>query len=121
MQIYNGKFGGGKIMLNPLGLINDGFMELTFVRGNIGAAWALYQFVRPGGRMAYESCFVNYRCRSVKIINRQKVDGMAVQQDINIDGEDLTFNNFAKYRVLPSSLDLIVDCYLLSTKYFLYG
>jgi hypothetical protein len=30
MHIYNGKFGGGRIMLNPIGLINDGYMELVY-------------------------------------------------------------------------------------------
>ena len=29
-MIYNGKFGGGKIMLNPLGILNDGLMELVY-------------------------------------------------------------------------------------------
>ena len=29
--------------------------------------------------------------------------------DINIDGEDVTFTNFAKYEVLKGELDVIVD------------
>lgn len=33
MHIYNGKFGGGRIMLNPIGLINDGYMELNYMKG----------------------------------------------------------------------------------------
>jgi hypothetical protein len=45
LQIYNGKFGGGRIMLNPLGLINDGLMELCFRTGNVGALFALYLFI----------------------------------------------------------------------------
>jgi diacylglycerol kinase family enzyme len=33
LQIYNGKYGGGRIMLNPIGLINDGFMEFVYYEG----------------------------------------------------------------------------------------
>ena len=38
MQIYNGKFGGGRIMLNPIGLINDGYMELILLKDVWGGA-----------------------------------------------------------------------------------
>jgi hypothetical protein len=37
------------------------------------------------------------------------LDGKKIPQDINIDGEDLMFTNFAKYEVLPSELEVIVD------------
>ena len=97
-------------MLNPLGLINDGYMDLVFYPGTITAFFALYMFILPGGRMSYDPGFRCYRCKSAKIVNKQKgADGEYVTQDINIDGEDLTFNKFAKYTVLPNSLDLIVD------------
>ena len=40
MQVYNGKFAGGRIMLNPIGLINDGYMELLYYgKKSFGAAW----------------------------------------------------------------------------------
>jgi len=32
-MVYTGKFGGGRIMLNPMGVINDGMIELGFVKG----------------------------------------------------------------------------------------
>jgi hypothetical protein len=35
--------------------------------------------------------------------------GKKVTQDINIDGEDLRFTNFAKWEILPSELEIIVD------------
>ena len=41
-----------------------------------------------------------------------------MQQDINIDGEDLEFHNFAKYEVLPSELEVIVDLeYIINKTY----
>lgn len=30
VMVNNGKYGGGRIMLNPLGFINDGYFELIF-------------------------------------------------------------------------------------------
>lgn len=49
-----------------------------------------------------------------------KVDenGKKVLQDINIDGEDLEFRNFAKYEVMPSELEVIVDLeYIINKTY----
>jgi hypothetical protein len=34
MMVNNGKFGGGRMILNALGLINDGFFEFIFYHGN---------------------------------------------------------------------------------------
>ena len=51
------------------------------------------------------------RCKNVKIKNK-KIDpatNALEPQDVNIDGEDLIFNNFIKYEVLPSSIEVIVD------------
>jgi hypothetical protein len=33
MMVNNGKFGGGRILLNPLGIMNDGHFELAFYKG----------------------------------------------------------------------------------------
>ena len=110
LQIYNGKFGGGRIILNPLGLINDGYMELVYRPGLFNAAFAIYMFCLPGGVMCYDEGFTCFRAKQAKIINKMKdKDGNMIEQDINIDGEDLTFKNFAKYTVLPSCIDIIVD------------
>jgi hypothetical protein len=35
--------------------------------------------------------------------------GNFITQDINIDGEDLQFDRFAKYTVLEGALEVIVD------------
>jgi hypothetical protein len=29
-MVNNGKYGGGRIMLNPIGFMNDGYFELIF-------------------------------------------------------------------------------------------
>ena len=33
--LYNGKFGGGSMLLSPFSIINDGFCELSYYTGNI--------------------------------------------------------------------------------------
>lgn len=72
MQIYNGKYGGGRIMLNPMGMINDGLMEFCFRRGHVNAMFAIYLFLQPGGRMCYDPGFNIYRCKKAKVINKMK-------------------------------------------------
>ena len=42
--VYNGKSGGGRIMLNPLGMINDGYFELGFVSDRFSASTAMQLF-----------------------------------------------------------------------------
>ena len=44
LQIYNGKFGGGKINLNPLGILNDGLMELVYRANFVTASHAINLF-----------------------------------------------------------------------------
>ena len=108
MQIYNGKFGGGRIMLNPIGLINDGYMELVYLSKVLGGinypykALSIFGGAKNGGTQFYDNDFVCVRCKHVKLTNKTfGPDGKKVQQDINIDGEDLVFTNFAKWEVLP--------------------
>jgi len=31
MCVYNGKFGGGGLLLSPLGVINDGLLDICYV------------------------------------------------------------------------------------------
>ena len=49
--------------------------------------------------MFYDTGFTCYRCKKAKIINKKlQRDGISKQpMDINIDGEDLVFTDFAKY------------------------
>ena len=45
MMIYNGKTGGGRIILNPIGMINDGFMEMVYRPEYVGPYSAINLFV----------------------------------------------------------------------------
>lgn len=77
MQIYNGKFGGGRIMLNPIGLINDGYMELVYMKEVIEGklrypykTLGMFQGAKSGGTQFYDNDFVCYRCKSLKLTNK---------------------------------------------------
>lgn len=54
--IYNAKYGGGRMMLNPLAIINDGYFELLFYPGVIGFASAIKLFdgAKSGGTHIYD-------------------------------------------------------------------
>ena len=62
-------------MLNPLGIINDGYMEFTYFKGLLSTLYAIYLFLWPGGVFCYEKNFEIFRVKQAKIINKMK-DGM---------------------------------------------
>lgn len=98
MSLYNGKYGGGGIMLNPFGMINDGFLELNFRTGYLSASTSIYMFLQPGGRMCYDRGFNIYRCKQAKVTNKLRDNsGQPINQHINIDGEDFYFDNYFKF------------------------
>ena len=74
--LYNGKFGGGGMLLNPLGYINDGYAELFFIPGSVkfGTGLDIFDDVKKGSEiMVYDeknlgSTFV--RGKTFKLINK---------------------------------------------------
>ena len=97
--------------MNPLGVLNDGLMELVYRTGYVSASGAINLFFQPHGKLIYDENFRIIRCKNVKIVNK-KIDPATNElepQDVNIDGEDLIFKNYIKYEVMPSSIDVIVD------------
>ena len=36
MTVFNGKHGGGRMVLNPMAIINDGFFEVLYYNGLMG-------------------------------------------------------------------------------------
>ena len=61
-------------MLNPLGLINDGLMELVFYKQILGVQSALNLFkgTKSGGVQFYDNNFTCYRAKNVKLTNFSK-------------------------------------------------
>lgn len=96
-MVYNGKFGGGRIMLNPLGMMNDGYFEAVSWKNRFSFSTALTVFsqAKNGATQAYDPEFVSVRAKKLKLSNKkqEEINGehRYVPQDVNIDGEDLIF------------------------------
>ncbi len=54
--VYNAKYGGGRMLLNPLAILNDGFFEFIFFKNLIGfgAAMKLFDGAKNGGTQIYD-------------------------------------------------------------------
>ena len=74
MLIYNGKYGGGRMLLNPLGILNDGYFEMLFWKNLIGfrAAMKLFDGAKKGGTFIYDNNGIVYRTKKVRLINKSK-------------------------------------------------
>lgn len=44
ITVWNGKYGGGDSMLNPLGIVNDGLFELIYYQGLVGTKTIIEMF-----------------------------------------------------------------------------
>lgn len=62
-HIYNGRFGGGGMILNPFGIINDGLMEFVYFGKSLPRWRAMYLFSLPGGKMFVDPDFTIFRCK----------------------------------------------------------
>ena len=59
MLLYNGKFGGGRMLLNPMAIINDGHFEFYYLKNFIGFTPAIKLFggAKKGGLHIYNNDF----------------------------------------------------------------
>lgn len=95
---YNGKYGGQKI-LNPLGMVNDGVIELMYFDGLVGLAKAfkLFDQAENGGTHIYDPEAKCVRVENLRVVNKSRDCEF---QDFSIDGEALKFKKFAKTTVM---------------------
>ena len=72
MSIYNGKFGGGGMMQNPMGFINDGLFELVFNNQIMGKSKSvkLLDESKKGGIQIYCPLLDYYRCKNLILVNK---------------------------------------------------
>ena len=75
MMVYNGSCGGGRIMLNPLAVINDGKFELVFSETHLDLKTIMNMFkgTKEGGIQIYNNQNVVYRIRKLHLINKSKI------------------------------------------------
>ena len=115
-MVYNGKFGGGRIMLNPLAYMNDGYFEAVTWKNRFSFSTALDLFsqAKNGATQVYDDESGVIRAKKVKLINKKTEDDANgqksfVPQDVNIDGEDLIFRKQITYECIPQHLEVMVD------------
>ena len=90
---FTGKYGGKGFLLNPAGIVNDGYIDLMIVSKKLG----ILEFphfmdlaLKKGGAHAYERGAHFYRGTSFKIVNKNNNDNNQVKTHcFNVDGEDL--------------------------------
>ena len=60
MLVFNGKFGGERIMINPMGILNDGLMELIYLDGLASTKFAfnLFDGAKKGATHFYDNKLV---------------------------------------------------------------
>ena len=57
LMVYSAKYGGGRIILNPHGLINDGLFELIYLKNLVGFGpiSKLFDGSKKGGIQVYDN------------------------------------------------------------------
>lgn len=74
ITVWNGKYGGGDAMFNPLGIVNDGLFELVYYQNLIGTKRmiGIFDEAKNGGTQMYDNNFECYRAKNLKIVNKSK-------------------------------------------------
>ena len=74
-MVYNGSCGGGRIMLNPLAVVNDGKFELVFSENNLDLKTIMNFFkgTKEGGTQIYDNINRVYRIKKLNLINKSRV------------------------------------------------
>ena len=99
-----GKHGGNDCLLNPIGVVNDGLIELLIVKGRVGAGTMIRymnQSTKEGGVQIYDENLETVRGRSFKLVSKRPQVGAKGANNpphiFAIDGEVLYFQNTLKY------------------------
>ena len=105
-----GQHGGNGVLLNPLGIVNDGLSELIFIRGRPGIS-GMMKFMddatKGGGVHCYDKSFSFMRGQSFKVVPKRDTTGQP--HVYAIDGEVLYFSKFIKYDTVPGAIEVLVD------------
>ena len=100
LMCLSGKHGGNGCLLNPIGVINDGLIELLVVKGRVGpAAMVRYmnQSTKEGGIHVYDKDVSIVRGHTFKLVSKRKSTPETPPHVLAIDGEVLYFKDTLKY------------------------
>jgi diacylglycerol kinase family enzyme len=91
---------------SPLSIINDGLIELLFIRGRPGRS-GMHKILYDS-RIAYDKNVQVLRGESFKIVSKREVSKNSPHIFV-IDGEILSFQKFVKFESVPEALEVLVD------------
>ena len=102
VMLFNGKFGGGGMILDPFACMNDGLVDLTWLhdetqQGLLGVADILGKAKSKGGAQIFDRTSTYIRGRKIKITfngvkGKTEPQGSGWGQQIfGLDGEDLRY------------------------------
>jgi hypothetical protein len=112
---FAGKYGGNGFLLNHMGVINDGYLEIMAVTQRYGfkqLAEMMDKSIKLGGTQGYDPNIVQFRGLTAKIEYKDHSKNNTKQKLLHyyvIDGEDLFYENFVKFEVEKQGLEVIVD------------
>lgn len=113
-------------MINPMGYTNDGQFELIFLKdlAGFGPMTKLFDGTQKGGIQVYDDTLQIYRTNKLKLINKSTVVDKTTKQEsvssqnINIDGEDLSFKKSVIYEMMHQELEVIADVQQLLDEWY---
>lgn len=145
MQVSNGKYSNGGMIINPFAAINDGLIDITWIsdpawQGTFGVTRVMSDARGQGGIQAYQGHSTYVRGRKIRIdVPQPEVaqpeleltpdDGAEgtparaerPKQIIVIDGEALMYENSISWEIFPNNIEILLDdSIFLTNKTFSY-
>lgn len=133
MQVSNGKYSNGGMIINPFAAINDGLIDITWIsdpawQGTFGVTRVMSDARGQGGIQAYQGHSTYVRGRKIRIDVPQPevaqpeleltpddaAEGTAggverPKQIIVIDGEALMYESSITWEVFPNNIEILLD------------
>lgn len=99
----------GAMVLNPFGIINDGLLDVCWVKDpnefGLGGVGRMLDAGAKGGLGVYMEGAIKYtRGKHYRIENNREAELL-----FNIDGEDWNFNNYVKLETIPNGIEYLFD------------
>lgn len=117
VMLFNGKFTGGGMIVDPFACMNDGLVDITWLhdeskQGLIGVADLLGKAKDKGGAQIFDRTSTYMRGRKIKI-TFEGVKGRTIQnnakQIFGIDGEDLRFEKQLIFECIPGNVEFVFN------------
>jgi diacylglycerol kinase family enzyme len=124
LMMFNGKYSGGGMIIDPFAIMNDGLIDMTFISDQktqnlMGVADMLDKAKTKGGAHVYDMTSKYVRGKKIKVtFNGVKGKKVAKagwgRQLVGIDGEDLRYDKQLIFECIPGNVEYTFD----SKKFF---